>query len=883
MTQRLDQINSSIATNTTTAQLSKHSELAVSVFEKSEIHPTLAHTRLSAEQLTHIPQLEKIPASTKRIKPLNNFLGQDRARASVEAGIALPYSGYNIFAVGTAGLGKRTMVKRLLQQHAKTMETPNDWVYVNNFQNQRQPIALQLPAGQGPKFQTILHQSWQTILKQLERRFTAESYHNRIEMIRQETGDEQQQALIELTREGEDLDLKLITRNDEHCFVPVYLKDDKVQEMSQDDLNALSNKDRAEIAANMRYMDKKLERLGLHLGDLEDDARDRVQMLNRDIAKQVVLPRVEHILSKFKHVEGLEQYLKQYAEDIINNVEIVLEQEEDDFTPALFSRVPARYQANVIVSHKPNAGAPVIFEDFPTHYNLLGHVEQLTQNGTITTDFTLIRPGSLHKANGGFLMLEAEQLLEQPYAWQGLKRALKSGHLKLSSLEHMLTLTGSISIEPAAIPLNIKVVLLAEPEIYYEILELEPELGSIFKIRADFTDTLQRNEENEQAYMQLIADYVQSDKLLPFDRSALSALLTDSSRQAEDQSSLSLHALTLGDLIREAHHHAFQAADKMVSEKHINMALDHRKYRLGYLRELYWQDLTRGTQLIETRGHRLGQINALSVIHYADVEFGLPSRLTASVYQGGGDILDIERSVELGGSLHAKGVLLMASFLKAHFGREQTLHFSAALAFEQSYGQVDGDSATVAELSALISAISQLPIDQSWAITGSMNQLGQVQPIGGVNAKIEGFFDACKLQGLTGKQGVIIPRQNMQHLMLRKDVITAVEQGQFHIHAIDIIDQALEILMARPVGKMDKKGRYSKDSIYAAVMEQLDYWQAIEDGAEFEEEPKKKKKKKKKKKEKAAVKDIQAKQDALAEALAAESQDLENSGHKAEE
>lgn len=853
MTQRLDQINSSIASNNTTTPENIRSDLLISAFEQSEIHNTLEHTRLKSTQLTHIPNLEKIPASTKRIKPLNNFLGQDRARASVEAGIALPYSGYNIFAVGTAGLGKRTMVKRLLQQHAKTMETPNDWVYVNNFQNQRQPIALELPAGQGPKFQAMLNQSWQTILKQLERRFTAETYHNRIEMIRQETGDEQQQALIELTKEGAELDLKLISRHDEHCFVPVHLIDDKLQEMTQEDLNALNNQDRAELATNMRYMDKKLERLGLHLGDLEDDARDRVQILNRDIAKQVVVPRVEQILSKFKHVQGLEHYLKYYAEDIINNVEIVLEQEEDDFTPALFSRVPARYQANVIITHKPNSGAPVIFEDFPTHYNLLGHVEQLTQNGTITTDFTLIRPGTLHKANGGFLMLEAEQLLEQPYAWQGLKRALKSGHLKLSSLEHMITLTGSISIEPASIPLNIKVILLAEPEIYYEILELEPELGSIFKIRADFTDTLQRNDDNEQAYMQLIADYVQSDKLLPFDRSALAALLTDSSRQAEDQSSLSLHALTLGDLIREAHHHAFQAGDKMVSEKHINTALDHRKYRLGYLRELYWQDLTRGTQLIETRGHRLGQINALSVIHYADVEFGLPSRLTASVYQGGGDILDIERSVELGGSLHAKGVLLMSSFLKAHFGREQTLHFSAALAFEQSYGQVDGDSATVAELSALLSAISQLPIDQSWAITGSMNQLGQVQPVGGVNAKIEGFFDACKLQGLTGKQGVIIPRQNMQHLMLRKDVTIAVEEGQFHIHAIDTIDQALEILMARPVGTLDKKGRYSKNSIYAAVMAQLDYWQAIEDGGELVELLKKKKKKKKKKDKKQIV------------------------------
>ncbi|TCM67718.1 lon-related putative ATP-dependent protease [Acinetobacter calcoaceticus] len=846
MAQKHDQVNSNVLAYTTITPLAISESLLPSVFEQEQIKTTLVQTALKPEQLTHIPNTQSIPTSTRRIKPLNNFLGQDRAKASVEAGIALPYSGYNIFAVGTAGLGKRTMIKRLLQQHAKTMPTPDDWVYLNNFKNARQPLVLNFPAGMGSKFQTQLHQAWQTILKQLERRFSAETYHNRIESIRQVTGNEQQLALVELTKEGEELDLKLINRDDEHCFVPTQIKDQKILEMTQEEMNALSSKERADIASKIRYMDKKLERLGSQLGTLEDDARDQVSELNRDIAKQVVIPRMQQILHKHEGVKGLELYLKHYAADIIENVEMILEQEEDEFSPSLFNRVPSRYQANVVVSNRANTGAPVIFEDFPTHYNLLGHVEQLTHNGTITTDFTLIRPGSLHQANGGFLILEAEQLLEQPYAWQGLKRALKSGQLKLSSLEHMLTLTGSISIEPASIPLKLKVVLLAEPEIYYEILELEPELGSVFKIRADFTDTLQRNHDNEQAYMQLIADYVQQDKLLPFDRTALAALLTDSSRQAEDQSSLSLHALTLGDLIRESHHHAAQTEEKMVSAEHINTALKHRQYRLGYLRELYWQDLFRGTQLIETRGHRLGQINALSVIHYADVEFGLPSRLTASVYQGGGDILDIERSVELGGSLHAKGVLLMSSFLKAHFGREQILHFSAALAFEQSYGQVDGDSATVAELSALISAISQLPIDQSWAITGSMNQLGQVQPIGGVNAKIEGFFDACKMQGLTGKQGVIIPRQNMQHLMLRQDVIDAVAEAQFHIHAINTIDEALEILMARPVGTLDKKGRYSKHSIYAAVMAQLEYWQAIEDGTHLQEKPKKKKKKKKK-------------------------------------
>lgn len=813
---------------------------------------TRQKTRLQPAQLSRLPNLTNIPASTRRIKPLNDFLGQQRARVSVEAALSLPYDGYNIFAVGPSGLGKRTMLKRLLLRQAAQMPTPGDWVYVNNFTDTRQPIALQLPAGQGPKLKKAMHQLWQTLLNTLERRFTTDSYHARIETIRQFTGQQQQDALIELTQEGEALDLRLISRNEEHRFVPVHhaeprasteqLHNNLPPELTEEEMAALAPSERARIAQNIRQMDKKLEKLGSQLGQMEEQARVKVSTINRELASSVVEPKIMQIAQRFEHVDGLDQYLKGYAQDVITHVEHILAQDEEDFLPGIFDRVPPRYQVNVVVTHKPNSGAPVIFEDLPTHYNLLGHVEQLTQMGTITTDFTLIRSGVLHHANGGFLILEADQLLEQPYAWQGLKRALRSGYIKLSSLEHMITLTGSISIEPAPIPLQVKVVLLGEPYIYYELLEFEPELNSLFKIRADFTDTLPRNDENEQAYMRLIADYVQKEKLLPFDRSALAALLTDSSRQAEDQTSLSLHAATLGDLLREAAHLAASQQASMVSAQHIADTLAQRRYRLGYLRELYWQDLSRGTQLIETSGWRYGQINALTVVHYADSEFGLPARLTASVYQGGGDILDIERNVELGGSLHAKGILIMSSFLRAHFGRSQPLHFSAALAFEQSYGEIDGDSATLAELSALISAISHIPIDQSWSITGSMNQLGQVQPIGGINAKIEGFYDACKLQGLTGKQGVIFPVQNMQHLMLRQDVIEAVEQGQFHLHAIDTIEQALELLMDRPAGQIDSKGKYTKGSIYAEVMRQLKSWQVLESG-----EPEKHKKRKKKK------------------------------------
>jgi lon-related putative ATP-dependent protease len=795
---------------------------------------------LRVDQLRRTANLAELPPSTRRIKPLNDFLGQHRARAAVETALSLPFDGYNIFAVGTSGLGKRTMLKRMLAVQAAEMPTPSDWVYVNNFANPRQPTALELPPSDAPKLKKLVHQLWNTIFDQLEKTFAADSYHTRIENIRQSAGNAQQLALQALTQEGEALALKLVSRNEEHRFVPVKLQPIEdpnaaenalaSKELDQNELAALAPAERAKINHNVRSMDKKLHRLGARLGRIEEQTRHQVAKLNAQIASDVVIPRVTQVAQRFEHVNGITEYLKDYATDIIEHVELILEQEEDDFLPGIFDRVPQRYQVNVVVTHKPNSGAPVIFEDLPTHYNLLGHVEQLTQMGTITTDFTLIRSGALHRANGGFLLLEADQLLEQPYAWQGLKRALRSGQLKLSSLEHMLTLTGSISLEPDSLPLSVKVILLGEPNIYYELLEFEPDLNSLFKIRADFTNTLNRTVENEEAYVRLIADYVNKDKLLPFDRSALAALLTDSSRQAEDQSSLSLHAATLGDLLREASTLAIQQDDRQVTAKHIDATLAARLYRLGHLRELYWEDLSRGTQLIETEGFRIGQINALTVVHYADSEFGLPARLTATVYQGSGEILDIERSVELGGALHAKGILIMSSFLRAHFGRTQPIHFSAALAFEQSYGEIDGDSATLAELCALISSISQIPIDQSWAMTGSMNQLGVVQPIGGINPKIEGFFDACQLQGLNGNQGVILPIQNVQHLMLRQDVIDAVSEGKFHLYAVRTVEEALSLLMKRPAGIMNPKGRYEKDTIFGQVMSQLKHWQQLEEG-----------------------------------------------------
>lgn len=480
---------------------------------------------------------------------------------------------------------------------------------------------------------------------------------------------------------------------------------------------------------------------------------------------------------------------------------------------------------------------PIIYEQYPSISRLFGEV-RVQQHQVHSVEL-----GALQRANHGILLLDLEQLLQHQQVWSILKHSLKIQCWQWNTLPKSPYSQEQYFSHIDDIPLNVKVILLADADQYDELLSIDADVAQLFKIRADFNEHFTRTPEHEQNYLAWLSHIIQQQQLLAFNRHAFAEILTDASRQVESQQHLSLNADYITTLLQHAHFNAVQQQATIVDAEHVQTALTQATQRLSYWKELYWQEMIQGTLLITTQGQRLGQVNALSVIEYSDHEFGFPSRLTATVSQGAGDILDIERSVELGGALHAKATLLMSSFLKSHFGRQYHLNFSAAIAFEQSYGEIDGDSATIAELSAVISAISQIPIHQSRAITGSMNQLGQVQPVGGINAKIEGFFDACQLQGLTGQQGVIIPRQNVQHLMLRQDIIQAVAEQRFHIHAIENIEQALELLMNRPIGTPDKKGNYPSDSIYHAVIQQLEQWQNVDEHA-FDEPSKKQKKKK---------------------------------------
>lgn len=861
------------------------------------------YCRLSPHQLKRRSDSAQLPLTTEHAAPMDIEYGQSRAIKAIRTALGINANGYHIFAAGENGLGKRTLIMRLLEQVAATQPTPNDWVYVHNFDDPRTPCAIALPSGDGARLKQIVDDLWLTAKKRLNQRFRSEGYQSQIEAIKNETHERETQAYEALDAEGKQYDLKLSFREHDNKAIFVPTDKDATDDQRETDactasgdqgsannktsqsasnsatddsaslappsLNAPNKKGAITPDLNQNHMQKRLNQLTITLEQLEDEANSTIDRLNRSIASRTLTPLFTEAKTQFASHARVTDYLDAVMADMIAHVENIVNGDDEAFRAPPLSKTPSRYCVNVLVSRAANSGAPIIFEDLPTHLNLLGHVEQVTQLGTVMTDVSMIRAGSLHRANGGYLLLEASHLLEHPYAWQGLKRALQSKQIKLSSLEQMLTLTGSLSLAPEAIDLDVKVVLIGEPDLYYELLDLEPEFNAVFKIRADFHDEVARCLESEHAIVAKMADMIQGYGLMPFDNLAQAAILDHLSLQAEDQNKLSLHSDRLIQLLHESNRHAclrqqnqstisadLKANSKANSKADLNLALESKREqaiasavptvtevdvkaaisdmveRSSYLKELYWQELKEGQQLIDTQGYATGQLNALTVISYADSEFGMPARLTALIQPniGAGEILDIERDVELGGSLHAKGMLIMTSYLRALFSQHHALNFSASLAFEQSYAHIDGDSATLSEACALLSALADVPIKQSLAITGSMNQLGEVQAVGGINAKIAGFFDACREQGFTGDQGVIIPAANISQLMLREDIIKAVTEGQFQIYAVSTLYEALMLLTGITVSDVTKKGKYRKHSLFGKIIRRLRSW-------EDEEEP----------------------------------------------
>lgn len=580
----------------------------------------------------------------------------------------------------------------------------------------------------------------------------------------------------------------------------------------------------------MSELHKKLRTVMQQVPKWQQEARDKIRALNNEVAAFAVGHLIDDLRKKYVDLPEVVSFLDRVQEDVVENVDEFLTPPENPLVEALSSFMPQisrgpkffrRYQVNVVVDHSSNHGAPVVYENHPTSQNLLGRVEYMAHMGALSTDFNLIRPGALHRANGGYLILDAYKLLQQPFAWEALKRSLGSSQIQIESLEQMLSLVSTVSLKPEPIPLNVKVVLIGERLIYYLLSTLDWEFPELFKVAADFEERMERSGDSQLLYARMVGTIARQDGLLPFDRGAVGRVIEHSSRLAEDAQKVSTHRRTLADLLQESDFWARQAARAVVTAADVQQAIDAQIHRVDRLRDRLLEEFLEGTILVDTEGERMGQVNGLSVVQMAGFSFGHPSRITARIRLGKGEVIDIEREVELSGPIHSKGVLILSGFLGARYAPDHPLSLSASLVFEQSYGAVEGDSASSAELYALLSALAGLPILQSLAVTGSVNQHGQIQAIGAVNEKIEGFFDLCKRRGRLNGQGVLIPASNTRHLMLRRDVLDAVEAGQFHIYAVETIDQGIEILTGVPAGERDRSGKFPDGTVNQRVEARL--------------------------------------------------------------
>jgi lon-related putative ATP-dependent protease len=766
--------------------------------------------------------------TTSDIEPLAGLVGQERALRAIRFGAAIRQPGYNLFALGPAETGRHSAVLSFLDERARAEKVPSDWVYVNNFADPRKPKALCLPHGRAVEFREGMSELIRDLSLAIPALFESEEYKARRHSIDEAFEEAQEHAFEELQQKAESQNFGLLRSPMGFMIAP--LKDGKV--IKPEDFKALDQPEREAIEAKLSELQEDLKAVLERLPVFEKERRQRIRETTSEFANSTVELAIRQLAKRFEDVPAVQEYLTAVARDLVDNVDIFLKAHGAREESLIVAPEPApdnnprlrRYLVNVLVSaadRSEQGGAPVIREDHPTLANLLGRVEYISQMGALVTDFALIQSGALHKANGGYLIVDARSMLMQPFAWEALKRALRTGCIDIESAAERLGLASTISLEPDPVPLSVKVVLIGERLLYYLLSELDPDFPKLFKVQVDFEDEVVRSPDNAGLFSRLIAGAVGRHGLKSFDSKAVARLIDEAARIAEDSERMSLRIGQIIDIAREADHWATEAGSDIVGRDHVECAISEHIERADRIRDKSHEAITRDIVLVDTDGEKIGQVNGLSVLRIGDFHFGRPTRITARVRMGTGKVVDIEREVELGGPLHSKGVLILSSFLAARYALSEPASLSASLVFEQSYGGVEGDSASSAELYALLSALAEVPLRQSIAVTGSVNQLGQVQAIGSVNEKVEGFFDICKARGLTGSQGVMIPTANVKHLMLRPDVVAAAGEGKFHVYSVKSIDEGIEILTGRPAGQRDEDGSYPPGSINALVEEKL--------------------------------------------------------------
>jgi lon-related putative ATP-dependent protease len=758
--------------------------------------------------------------STEELDDIALTVGQERAIEAIKFGIRIHQNGYNIFAMAPSGTGKLTSVTQLAEHEACRQAIPPDWCYVNNFSNPAKPAAIRLDPGHGRVFQADMEQLIDELSVAIPAAFDGDEYRARVGELESDSRQREIDQLSRLRDEAANAHVILTETPTGFAFLP---GDENNQPIGTDDFNKLDKDKQHEIQNTIFDFQGRLQTLLRKFPAWRKETKRKLQALNREIAELAVNHSIDELLEKYAKHDIILAYLNDVKTDIIGHIR--------DFIPhsdkiLSFMELPQepnpfrRYQVNLMVDFSRAKCAPVIFEDHPNYSNLLGRIDHQAYMGSLVTDFTMIKPGALHKANGGYLILDAQKLLFQPYAWETLKRTLQSGEIRIESLERALSLISTSSLEPAPIPLNLKVILIGDPLIYYILSAYDPEFHDLFKVAADFDESVSRTGKNHD-YARLLATLARREKLRPLSRNAVARVIEHSARLVGDSDKLLTHLRSIKDLITEANFWAENNGHTQITNSDVQQAIDNKTRRLDKIREKLYENIHRGTVMIDTSGKVTGQVNGLSVLQLGEFSFGQPSRITATTRLGSGKIVDIERETELGGAIHSKGVMILSNFIAARYARKSPFSLSASLVFEQSYGHVEGDSASLAELCAILSSLAQVPLRQDLAITGSVNQLGQVQPIGGVNEKIEGFFDICAKQGLNGTQGVIIPATNIKHLMLRWDVVHAAQNRQFSIYAVSTVDEALELLTGMTTGLVNEEGNYPAESFNGMVEAQL--------------------------------------------------------------
>lgn len=757
------------------------------------------------------------------LAPLEGVIGQDRALRALNLGLGIGEKGFNVYVAGPPGTGKTTAVRNFLEAIAKDRPTPPDWCYVNNFHNSYEPLYIQLPTGRAKTFRKDLDNFIDEVKRSVPRALQSEEFQSKREGMIKTAEERRHKILSDLGDEAERSGFSIQATPLGVTLAPVL----NGKLIGEEELASLPDHVKKEMDQKRTGLESKFEEAMKRIATLEKETRSSLRKVSNDAIQYAIGFLMNALQKSYEDIPDVVNYLKDVRADILENYELFAGPQEATTAegqpaPPWMKELPfRRYKVNVIVDNSQLKGAPVIFEENPTYLNLFGRIEKEAQFGSFTTDFTLVKGGSIHKANGGYLVLPVESLLTNQLSYDGLKRALRSSRISIEEAMERLSFMTTKTLTPQPIPLNMKVILVGQPHFYQLLLAYDTEFHEFFKVKADFDTTIDRNKENLQRYASFVCTLCEKEKLKHLEASAIAKVVEHGSRLAEDQRKLSTRFAEVADLIREANYYATQDKSEYINASHVTKALEEKIYRSNLIQQKILEMIQRGLYLIDTSGARTGQVNGLSVIGLGDFEFGRPSRVTASIGLGREGLLDIEREAKMGGPIHTKGVLILGGYLANKYAQDKPLSLSARLVFEQSYEGVEGDSASSTELYAILSALADAPIKQNFAVTGSVNQRGEVQAIGGVNEKIEGFYEVCKLKGLKGDESVMMPKSNVQDLMLKEEVVKAVKDGRFHIYPVSTIDEGIEILTGVKAGERTKDGTFEPNTLNDKVDRRL--------------------------------------------------------------